>query len=204
LIIDVGIKQIYEMKLLNYQARKLLVQMCSQVKQMNADYVNDAIFQAIKGGVIEFIDEIVKVDHQLLYTTDTMGRNIFFYAVLYRQAKIFNLIYRLGKAKNSVTNVRDSSKSTILHMAAMLEPSTKRDRIAGDALKMQSEVQWFQVISLGLYFSNVITLISWMLQVILHQMKLLDYKIRQLFHFQIFLFSWIEPIKVHSISKGQN
>jgi hypothetical protein len=204
LIIDVGIKQIYEMKLLNYQARKLLVQMCSQVKQMNADYVNDAIFQAIKGGVIEFIDEIVKVDHQLLYTTDTMGRNIFFYAVLYRQAKIFNLIYRLGKAKNSVTNVRDSSKSTILHMAAMLEPSTKRDRIAGDALKMQSEVQWFQVISLGLYFSNVITLISWMLQVILHQMKLLDYKIRQLFHFQIFLFSWIEPIKVHSISKGEN
>jgi hypothetical protein len=192
------------MKLLNYQARKLLVQMCSQVKQMNADYVNDAIFQAIKGGVIEFIDEIVKVDHQLLYTTDTMGRNIFFYAVLYRQAKIFNLIYRLGKAKNSVTNVRDSSKSTILHMAAMLEPSTKRDRIAGDALKMQSEVQWFQVISLGLYFSNVITLISWMLQVILHQMKLLDYKIRQLFHFQIFLFSWIEPIKVHSISKGEN
>jgi len=144
------------------------------------------------------------VDHQLLYTTDTMGRNIFFYAVLYRQAKIFNLIYRLGKAKNSVTNVRDSSKSTILHMAAMLEPSTKRDRIAGDALKMQSEVQWFQVISLGLYFSNVITLISWMLQVILHQMKLLDYKIRQLFHFQIFLFSWIEPIKVHSISKGEN
>ncbi|XP_062175686.1 ankyrin repeat-containing protein NPR4-like isoform X2 [Alnus glutinosa] len=138
-----GIKQIYEMKLLHHQARQLLLQLCSQVKQMDVYYVNKAIFQAIKGGVIEFIVELVKVDHQLLYTFDEMARNIFYYAVLHRQAKIFSLIYWLD-GKNSISNAVDTSRNTILHMAGMLEPSTKRDRIAGEALKMQSELQWFK------------------------------------------------------------
>jgi hypothetical protein len=65
-------------------------------------------------------------------------------------------------------------------MAAMLEPSTARDRIAGEALKMQSELFWFKVVSLILpffffffiFFPIVLTLFSWMFQVILHQRKL--------------------------------
>jgi hypothetical protein len=64
MIIDLGIKtNLLELKKLHRQALKLLSQMCSQVKQMNGDYVNGVILQAIKGGNVEFIDEILKVDH---------------------------------------------------------------------------------------------------------------------------------------------
>ncbi|XP_059435170.1 uncharacterized protein LOC132168108 isoform X1 [Corylus avellana] len=72
-----------------------------------------------------------------------MGRNIFFYAILHRQPKIFSLIYGID-SKNSITNAVDKSSCTILHMAGMLETSKKRDRITGEALKMQSELQWFK------------------------------------------------------------
>ena len=166
MIIVLGIKKhLYEIKLLHHQARRLLVQMFSQVGNMDRDCVIEAILQAVKGGIVEFMDEIVKVDRRLLYTTDAKGRNIFFYAVLHRQAKIFSFIYRLD-VKSLITNALDGSGNTILHMVGMLEHSTERDRITGAALKMQSELRWFKVISLSLYFSNVLTLISWMFQVI--------------------------------------
>jgi len=145
--LGINCKQIYEMKLLQHQARQLLIQMCSQVKQMDVDHVNGAIFQAIKNGVTEFIVEIGKVDPQLLYTNyDDMGRSTLSCAVLHRQAGIFNHIYGLHQGvKKSIINVVDKSGSTILHMAGMLEPSTKRDRIRGQALMLQSELQWFKV-----------------------------------------------------------
>ncbi|XP_059435298.1 uncharacterized protein LOC132168195 [Corylus avellana] len=136
-------KHLYETKLLHHQARQLLVQMCSEVRKMDRDCVNEAILQAVEGGVVEFIDEIVKVDGRLLYSTDAEGRNLFFYAVLHRQAKIFSFIYRLD-VKSLITNALDSSSNTILHMVAMLEHSTERDRITGAALKMQSELRWFK------------------------------------------------------------
>jgi hypothetical protein len=94
-----------------------------------------------------------------------MGRTIFFHAVLHRQAKLFSLIYSIDDQK-LMANTLDASTSILdlLHMAGMLEPSPPRDRIVGEALKMQSELQWFKVISLSLYSSNVLTLISWMFQ----------------------------------------
>ncbi|XP_059438994.1 uncharacterized protein LOC132171636 [Corylus avellana] len=157
-IIKLGIKtytNLLELKKLHQQALQLLPKMWSQVKQMNGDYVNGVILQAIKGGNFEFIDQILEVDHHLLYTTDTMGRNILFYAVLYRQAKIFrHILQKISKldAKNSIMNARDKSSNTILHMAAMLESSTKSDRLKGKVLKIKCEFEWFKVISLDLIF----------------------------------------------------
>ncbi|KAE8038764.1 hypothetical protein FH972_011240 [Carpinus fangiana] len=164
-----GIKQIYEMKLLHHQAHQLLLQMCSQVKQMNRDHVKDAVFVAVRSGIVEFIDEILKADETLVSVTDEMERDIMYHAVLHRQAKVYRLIYEIVN-NNWITQVSISDKSgnnllhmtamlepsttrdriagnNLLHMTAMLEPSTTRDRIAGEALKMQSELQWFKVIS---------------------------------------------------------
>ena len=162
------------MKLLHHQAHQLLLQMCSQVKQMNHDHVKHAVFLAVRSGIVEFIDEILKVDDSFVSVTDEMKRGIIYHAVLHRRAKVYRHIY--GIVKNnwiSQVSLCDKSGNSLLHMTAMLEPSITRDRIAGEALKMQSELQWFKVISLILYFSNVLTRINWMFHVILNQMKLL-------------------------------
>ena len=138
------------MKLLHHQAHQLLLQMCSQVKQMNRDHVKDAFFLAVRSGIVEFVDEILKVDETLVSVTDEMKRGIMYHAVLHRQAKVYRRIYEIVK-DNWITQVSFSDKSgnSLLHMTAMLEPSTTRDRIAGEALKMQSELQWFKVINIS-------------------------------------------------------
>jgi hypothetical protein len=162
------------MKLLHHQAHQLLLQMCSQVKQMNGDDVRDAVFMAVSCGIVEFIDEILKVDDTLVSVTDAMGREIIYHAVLYRQAKVYRRIYE--EVENNwikQVSISDKSGNTLLHMTAMLEPSTTRDHIAGEALKMQSELQWFKVISLILYFSDMLILRSLMFDVILNQKKFL-------------------------------
>jgi hypothetical protein len=78
------------MKLLHHQACELLRQMCRKVNEMNADHVNEAIFKATKGGIVEFVREIFEVAPQLLLSTidDAMGRDTCFCAVLHRQDEI--------------------------------------------------------------------------------------------------------------------
>jgi hypothetical protein len=74
------------MKLLHHQACELLRQMCHKVNKMsskgnkmNDNHVNEAIFKATKGGIVEFIREIFEVAPQLLLSTidDAMGRDMF-------------------------------------------------------------------------------------------------------------------------------
>jgi hypothetical protein len=143
---------------------QLLLQMCRKVKQMNADSVSGATFQAIKGGVIEFIIEIgIKVDPRLLYTTDEMGRTIYIFL----------------HCPTSPNAMDTSRNSTILHMAAMLEPSSAtRNRIAGEALKING----FRSYLLVYFFLMCLHVLrSSMFQVILNQTKLLASKISSLF-----------------------
>ncbi|KAK4593413.1 hypothetical protein RGQ29_017501, partial [Quercus rubra] len=102
-----------------------------------------AIVRATEEGIYEFVFEMVKAVPPLVWSHDAKSRNIFAVAVQYRRAKIFSLIYRLN-IKNALASSVDSTGNNLLHMAGMLAPSTSLDRIAGAALQMQRELQWFQ------------------------------------------------------------
>ena len=55
---------------------------------------------------------------------------------------------------NAFANGVDSCHgNNLLHEAGMSAPSTSLDHIAGAALQMQRELQWFKVISLTFNFS---------------------------------------------------
>ncbi|XP_050279701.1 uncharacterized protein LOC126720895 isoform X2 [Quercus robur] len=143
-----GIKHLYEMKLLNIQSRELMSCMCEVVSQPNLrerkwKYINEAIFKAIKHGIFEFVSDIVKRNPALLWNRNSDGLTIFQYAVLCREAKIFSLMYKLD-AKNAVLSRTDDNGNNILHMAGKLTKSTKLKRIPGAALQMQRELQWFK------------------------------------------------------------
>nr|POF11816.1 isoform 2 of ankyrin repeat-containing protein npr4 [Quercus suber] len=64
-------------------------------------------------------------------------------AVLYRQDEVFRIL-RKSLAKYSILAEVDSKSSSILHIAAMLEPSARPNKAPGAALLMQREVQWFK------------------------------------------------------------
>ncbi|KAL4599441.1 hypothetical protein ACB092_11G127500 [Castanea dentata] len=147
-IIRSGIEHLYEMKLAHSLSRELLSRMKDQILSSNAEQretgnVEEAILRAIKEGIFEFVFDIVKADPYLVWSHDEKSRNIFSVAVQYRHAKIFSLIYGLD-IKSAVASSPDSFDNNLLHMAGMSAPSTSLDHIAGAALQMQRELQWFK------------------------------------------------------------
>lgn len=140
------------MKVIHVQAEELLRIMCKEVTNSSTEQrfdgpvnVYSVIFHAIKNGIFEFVYEIVKESPELLWCMDGERRStIFSAAVLHRQAKIFSLLYGLD-VKNALTYKPDNQKNNILHMAGMPAPSSLVNRIAGAALQMQSELQWYKV-----------------------------------------------------------
>jgi len=143
------------MKLVHEQSHQLLHRMCkeiliSDVEGRRKGCVYQAIFRSIKEGVFEFVHDVVKANPDLLWSKDGNLKNIFSYAVLCRQAKIFSLIYGLD-VKNNLAYGGDNSGNNILHMAGMPPVSIMLDRIPGAALQMQRELQWFKVIFLTFY-----------------------------------------------------
>ncbi|XP_059438743.1 ankyrin repeat-containing protein ITN1-like [Corylus avellana] len=136
------------MKLISAQCHELMHHMCEQISNSNLQQrvkggVYAAIFCAIKNGIFEFVFDVVKANSELLRSFDRDSRTIFSTAVLYRQAKIFSLIYGL-EAKNLLTYYSDVHGNHILHMAGMSAASTLINRIPGAALQMQRELQWFK------------------------------------------------------------
>ncbi|KAI4347978.1 hypothetical protein L6164_008746 [Bauhinia variegata] len=60
-------------------------------------------------------------------------------------AEVFNLIYGVTSSiRDGLSVVKDESRNTALHMAALLAPSEQLNRIPGAALQMQRELQWFK------------------------------------------------------------
>ncbi|KAK4593451.1 hypothetical protein RGQ29_017525 [Quercus rubra] len=116
----------------------------SNEQQWKTGCVYSPIVRACKEGNFELVFEIVKANPQNLWTHDNKAPSIFSVAVQYRQAKIFSLIYGLNM-KNSLASAIDSLYgNNLLHMAGMLAPSTSLNHIAGAALQMQRELQWFK------------------------------------------------------------
>ena len=145
------------MKLAHFLSLELLSRMKDQIlisntQQRTTGVVNGAILRATKEGIFEFVFDIVKADPRLVWCRYENSTSIFSFAVQYRHAKIFSLIYGLA-VKSAATSSRDSSnENNLLHMAGMSAPSTSLNDIPGAALQMQRELQWFKVISLTFNF----------------------------------------------------
>ena len=157
---------------LHNQSRVVLGQMCGELPKVSADrlekgLVFEAICIAVKRGIVEFVSEILFAcpDFSMLCLEKSTQRNMIMIAVLHRQKEVFNFLYSFnGKssftANNPLLAAKDNKGNSILHIAAMFESSATSNRVPGAAFLMQSERQWFKVISLTLYVFNIISVMS--------------------------------------------
>lgn len=145
---DPGIKKIYKKKLIHLQACKLVDLFCKQIKDESKGktlrFYRRALFQAAKLGIEEVVLEILKANPEFHSLTDHHKRNIFQIAIVNRQEKIFSLIYGFEGNIDSITSAVDRCQNNMLHLAAMLAPSSRMNHISGAALQMQRELQWFK------------------------------------------------------------
>ncbi|XP_038680371.1 uncharacterized protein LOC119981351 isoform X2 [Tripterygium wilfordii] len=145
----IGIKQLYDAKLIHVQVLQLLQCMCKQVSMLYGKELKDrgiiiAINEAVRQGVTEIIVEMIRVYPDIIGAKTSDAEEIFISAIVYRQENIFNLIYGLDSRKYSVFTGVDSLNNTMLHMAGMLAPFSQLTRLSGAALQMQRELQWFK------------------------------------------------------------
>ncbi|KAF5441852.1 hypothetical protein F2P56_010644 [Juglans regia] len=146
-----GITQLYEMKKIHDQYNELLSHMCkviseSKTQQLKDGRVYSAITRATKNGSFEFVSKMLETDLRFIRYRDGDRRNIFMLAVLHRQEKIFSILYSRDTmmSYNAMKCLQDAKGNNILHMAGMLEHSTRVNQIPGAALQMQRELQWFK------------------------------------------------------------
>ena len=114
-------------------------------RQRRNGKVIEAIIEAVKQGGVEFVTEILKACPELIWCVEkSTDRDLYSFAVLLCQDEVFRRLCR-SPAKNELFATVDSDKNTILHIAAMFEPSARRNTVPGAAFLMQREVQWYKV-----------------------------------------------------------
>ncbi|GKV49456.1 hypothetical protein SLEP1_g56206 [Rubroshorea leprosula] len=143
------VKEIYDLKLTHLRVREILRFMCDyistlKVKSLLNCGVVDAMFEATKQGIVEFVVELLKVSQPFIFR-DNDGRHVFMIAIEYRQENIFSLLYGIhGGWKAYILNQTDGDGNNMLHLAGELAPSSQLDRFSSPALQMQTELQWFK------------------------------------------------------------
>ena len=145
------LKHIYEAKWTHVGSSQLLDCIFEEIPYLTSSQlemfgINQAIYDAIKHGIIEFIVALIKHDPESIWRKGVKGRTMFSHAVVLRQEKIFSLVYGLGIKKNVIARRHDIFHNNILHLAGKLSPTSQLDRVSGAALQMQRELQWFKVI----------------------------------------------------------
>ncbi|KAH7832908.1 hypothetical protein Vadar_001242 [Vaccinium darrowii] len=150
------VPDIYNKKLTHHEAVKILKCICKEIvnlgeSQLEAIGIDEIIHDVIEHGILEFIVEVIKCDHSVIWRKDSIiwrkyekGRTIFSLAIALRQEKIFSLIHGLGITKNIMACERDIFLNNFLHLAAKLSPPPQLEHISGAALQMQRELQWFK------------------------------------------------------------
>ncbi|GKU96822.1 hypothetical protein SLEP1_g10014 [Rubroshorea leprosula] len=106
--------------------------------------VADAMFEATKQGIVEFVVELLKVTQPLIFHNDDR-RHVFMIAIQYRQENIFNLLYSINEEwRAHFLNQTDRNGNNILHVAGEMAPPSRLARVSSPVLQMQRELQWFK------------------------------------------------------------
>ncbi|XP_052731772.1 uncharacterized protein LOC108330132 isoform X2 [Vigna angularis] len=146
-----GFETVQKKKILNLQALKLVQHLWEVIESSDEIYgdlikspLSRPLFIAAEFGIPEIVIELLHSYPDLLWKVDSQNRSFFHIAIVYRQEKIFNMIYEIGAHKDLITSYRDNNNHNILHLAGKLAPSDQLHVVSGAALQMQRELLWFK------------------------------------------------------------
>ncbi|GLT56979.1 hypothetical protein SLA2020_299890 [Shorea laevis] len=101
-----------------------------------------ALFQAIKDGPNEILNEILKANPDLIWCNKKLSREIVISAILHHQGGIL----RLDPVKKALISLRDEDGNNALHLAAKLPDWPFEDGVHA-AWAMDREQKWFEVVN---------------------------------------------------------
>ena len=99
---------------------------------------------ATRNGIEEIVWEIIKLYPHAVEKLNDKGQSILDVAVIHRQKRIFNLVKQQKIPLARLRRVIDKKGNTLLHHVADMEHYRGGTK-PGPALKLQEELQWFEV-----------------------------------------------------------
>ncbi|KAM7529145.1 hypothetical protein LguiB_032555 [Lonicera macranthoides] len=143
------IDEVYKIKQKHQQSKAVLSLICEEISNLDMNFfekvgVYKSIFKAIKYGIEEVVEEVLKCHPYIFRYEDRKKRSILSYAVSERQENIFRILIE-NKRNHILASIKDRNKNNLLHQAAILPSSEQLDKkVTGAALQMQRELQWFE------------------------------------------------------------
>ncbi|KAL5538684.1 hypothetical protein UlMin_043128 [Ulmus minor] len=143
------IEHIYKLKLSHVRWGQVLQKTFDEIKYLKIkewkkNGFDSVLLEATMNGAVEIVKGLIKVNTEFVWVRQEKSeRTLFMIAVEYRQEKILSLMRGLA-TKQALLASLDGSDNTMLHMAGLLAPVSQLSKIAGPALQMQREMQWFK------------------------------------------------------------
>lgn len=143
------VKDISEKKAKHKEALDLVRYLCLQMVSLPENkawiMLGDSIIGAAEHGISEIVEMIMDMFPVVTGYADDTGINIMHLAATNRFENVFNLTYNMSDRKHLFSIGVDNKGNNLMHMVAKLAPPHRLNLVAGAALQMQRELQWFKV-----------------------------------------------------------
>lgn len=145
------VKGLRDKKATHQGALQLAQYLCNQIVSLPQNKAS-AIFRksirlAAEYGISEIVEMIIQKYPDIIYHRDPDdGKNVFLVAATYRFENVINLLYNMSDRKYICYDSTDSEDNNLMHICGKLAPSDRLNLVAGAALQMQRELQWFKVL----------------------------------------------------------
>ncbi|KAG6411175.1 hypothetical protein SASPL_129253 [Salvia splendens] len=104
-----------------------------------------SIRDAAVHGISELVEMIIDIYPLTIYFREReMRRDVFMLAAANRFENVINLFYNMNDRKYIFRSCIDKHGNNLMHICGKLAPSDRLNLVAGPALQMQRELQWFK------------------------------------------------------------
>ncbi|KAH6803185.1 hypothetical protein C2S51_034631 [Perilla frutescens var. frutescens] len=143
------VKELSEKKTTHGQALQLAEILCDKMVSLPGNEAAPMIFwtsmlRAAEEGISEIVEMILHNYPDSISYGDSDGRNVFMRAASNRFENVINLFYNMSDVKHRILDHTDKQKNNMMHICGKIAPPHRLNLVAGAALQMQRELQWFK------------------------------------------------------------
>lgn len=144
------VKELREKKSARAQALQLAKHLCDQIITLPPNEAllifEKSVHNAAVYGISELVEMIIDIYPLVIYYRDgNTNMDVFMLAATHRFENVINLCYNMNDRKYILPSRTDSEENNLMHICGKLAPSDRLNLVAGPALQMQRELQWFKV-----------------------------------------------------------
>lgn len=145
-----NVKELREKKSTRAQALQLAKHLCDQIITLPGNEAlpifEKSIHNAAIFGISELVEMIIDAYPLTIYYRDPKTKkDVFMLAAAYRFENVINLFHNMNDRKYTFWGRADRQRNNYMHICGKLAPSDRLNLVAGPALQMQRELQWFKV-----------------------------------------------------------